>query len=557
MALSLETGIIWGTPLSFRPDIRPKTMALPTAEIYSFECPLCRSTLSIPVVLQGVVGPCPHCFGIIASPQLPVEEIVTSCESSPIAQSIRSPHEAQWNFLEGGVTSEAHPNLLEFVGNAPISPTQDSLTTDWEQQRQAYLDSQKPTECKISSLATREQDALASWAELTGETPSSMETTDSFDGGNVIPLPPLEALPGQRRPWALKVGMLIGLTGMGLGACLVLKPDLLAIKQEFTPTHDSHSEPSLDRGALPAPKEATPVLSRNQNTEVPATQVGEQDPLVEPPDPTEPIPNNPKTAPQTGVVNTGNKTVAPSSPLIDPDQSEFLLPSGNRKVGEQEILIEPRKALEKFLSAATWRERIKYVQNPELTKSRMEHYYQSHADGPVKTDSVDYLTQTDTPDGKSKVFVFRVYLPEGFGFPVSVEQFGNDYRVDWSLFVEFKDLALPKFFEKFSAEPATFHGILRRAHYFGSDVTDQDNKLCFKLDAPVQGYANNVWVDKSNTELITQLGNRVTFQAQESYVTATLRWVKEDSGEAYVSLVRIVSDSWRTEPSRDQVGSTR
>lgn len=213
---------------------------------------------------------------------------------------------------------------------------------------------------------------------------------------------------------------------------------------------------------------------------------------------------------------------------------------------EGSVLEEPRAGLLAFLNAPNWKERLKYTQNSRALEAQMEEYYQHHADGPVKTDSIDYLTTQSTPDGNGQFHLFEVHGKDGFGYPVSVEKMDGNFRVDWRSFVEFKDLLLPKFFEQYSPESATFHVQLHRAHYFGSDVPNQDRKLCFAVEPPIAGFLNYAWIEKMSTDIISKLGPRAEFGAT-SYPIVTLRWIKEKDGSAYVVLTDIVADNWRSD----------
>jgi hypothetical protein len=212
------------------------------------------------------------------------------------------------------------------------------------------------------------------------------------------------------------------------------------------------------------------------------------------------------------------------------------------------LLDEPRAALTAFLKAANWRERQSHTQHGTALRSDMEKYYADHADGPIATDSVDYLTSQPTPDGKGRFHLFQVAITDGLGFPVSVESVDGKFKVDWTSFVEFKDRMLPKYFEKFSSEPATFHAVLHRSHYFGTDVPNQENKICFAVEPPITGYTNYVWVDKNDTSLISKLAERGEF-GFVSYPVISIRWVKEKKGDAYVTLSQIIADNWRADSS--------
>jgi hypothetical protein len=206
-----------------------------------------------------------------------------------------------------------------------------------------------------------------------------------------------------------------------------------------------------------------------------------------------------------------------------------------------------RETLEAFLNSPNWKQRIKYVKLAKDVAPIMAEYYQENADGPTKIDSIDYLTSGTLPDGQGKLNVFHVAVEGKPAFPVVVEEGPDGNKIDWQIFVEFKDLRLPRFFEKFSEKPGEFRVVMTRSHYFGSDVPNQDGMLCFCVEPPIKGYKNHVWVDKDNAELLEKLGARKDWGVESAQPIVSLRWVKDASGAAYVMLDDILADNWRTE----------
>ena len=302
-----------------------------------------------------------------------------------------------------------------------------------------------------------------------------------------------------------------------------------------------------------APIAPSPAPSPVAETTPPAPESSPLPPDADLPTAEAPIPDPPPTevvAPeiQPAVAET------PGSSLLSDPKLESTPPPVAKIVPEETpadpaVLQEPRAALQAFLAASGWKERLPLIQNGEALRPIIEEYYANHSDGPIKADSIDFLTSQPTPDEKGVFFLFQVQVHDEHGFPVAVENMQGNYRIDWRSFVEFKDLLLPKFFERYSPDPATFHVVLKRSHYFGSDVPDQEHKLCFSAEPPVPGFQNYVWVSDDSQALITKLGVRSEF-GQTAYPVVSLRWLKEKNGTAYVLLDDIVSDNWRADEAR-------
>jgi hypothetical protein len=206
-----------------------------------------------------------------------------------------------------------------------------------------------------------------------------------------------------------------------------------------------------------------------------------------------------------------------------------------------------RTALEQFLKARNWKERSLYVADINRITPIMQEYYREVADGPIQPESIDYVTSGLMPDAKTKMNIFHVSCDGQPAFPVMVEEKDGVARIDWESFVEFKDLRLPKFFEKFHENPGVFRVMMARTHYFGSEVPNQENMLCFAVEPPVPGYRNQVWVDASNKDLLEKMGSRKEWnpKPEEAQPVVKLRWVKDAAGGAYVMLEDIVADNWR------------
>ncbi len=501
---------------------------------YSFDCPSCHSMLSLPVEMEGVVGPCPHCQTTLTAPPL-----VESPEYAEYYYAHQQAYAEATSYAEANVTFEPPAEVTPVWQETPAA--QQTFAPVWPTQ---------PFPAAAPEQVNYDYAAAAQWAPPTSSASNFLpleglpSTVNPFLESQTAP-PPASAstsmpLHETRKSPLLKLALAVGLVGLAAGVYFTLKPK---------------TEPDSQANYLPpahvplSPEEAAKLAAEPLPVPPPTAPIpGSEQPPTAPVPP--PIPVAPPTAAE---IETAPKAMPLEQPLVEPPTAPpvaKVIPEtpvvSTPELEQPSLLEEPRTALKAFLNARNWQERAKHTQYADALLKDMKTYYTEHADGPVQTDSVDYLTSQPTPDGKSRFHLFQVHTGEGLGFPVSVESMDNTFKVDWRSFVEFKDLQLPKFFEKYSSQPTTFHAVLHRSHYFGSDVPDQEGKLCFAIEPPIAGYTNHVWVDKSNAHIISKLGERKEF-GYVSYPVVSLRWVKEKDGTAYVTLFEIVADSWRSD----------
>lgn len=527
--------------------------------------------LSLPVELEGVTGPCPHCQNTLTAP--------------PLAQYMAPQHYEEYPSYEQEFYAEAqNENVLEETagwGNQQYEqPTyQDAglvnqpMTQEWMQS--PYGEPQN----EIAQDYVPQQGEIPSWAQpgYDPQDPRALPPPPTaYDGGPKsvsLPVAPYPSTVAEKngRAWLLKFGLLAGVVGVGVAAYVMTHPPKVDVAPYIPPSHVPLAQLEPTQPATP------PTIAGNEPRALPPVQPLAVDPvspgspketpmqsaepppdkplvdLVDPPAATGGSAENVAKTPSSTDPQTEVRPAVVDTPATLPEIPVSTGAAAGREV-DSNVLAEPRSALKEFLAAPNWKERLKYTQHAEKMQSQMQEYYTSHADGPVKADSIDYLTSHLTPDGKNRFHLFQVFTGEGSGFPVSVEMMDGGFKIDWRSFVEFKDLLLPKYFEKYSAEPATFHVVMRRSHYFGTDVPDQEKKICFVVEPPIAGYSNNVWVDKSNGDMLSKLGERVDW-SNLSYPVVTLRWVKEKNGTAYVTIMGVVSDNWRSDStSSDVVG---
>lgn len=501
-----------------------------SSETYSFSCPACHATLSLPLSLAGVTGPCPYCSTEITAPH-PNATLEAETWIPPFPE----PH--------GGPPATVGHREHQYQPDPPQGPP-------------AILPPPLP--------------------QASPDLPHWTGAPAQFPPAKSIPLPPdrTEFRPHRiplaaAKPAKSRRGLVVGLAAAGV---VVLGVTGWALRNTLFPSNPPSVPTSGTDPVAVAPPEP-PTISPTRPapaTDLPGAETNAVA-KVETPSP-EPPPGGKELGPDVSIAKppasdsgaspllengdggslaNGGSTppppkteVRPAKVVVDEPSAEPSAPSVQLPPGQ---LDEPRKVLESFLAAKNWKDRITLSQSGVQIRSEMETYYQQHADGPVKAESVDYLTSQPTPDKRHRFHLFEVNTGGEHGFPVAVEETEGGYLVDWRSFVEFKDLLLPKFFESFREDLGTFHVVLKRTHYFGSDVPNQDRKICFAVEPPVPGYTNYVWVEQNNDSILRKLGDRAEW-GTISYPVVALRWVKEKDSAAYVTLFDIVRDNWRSEP---------
>lgn len=277
------------------------------------------------------------------------------------------------------------------------------------------------------------------------------------------------------------------------------------------------------------PPQATPVPSAPAPAApVPVTIMPAQQP---PPSEAPPagtlveVPGTPQPGPP---VNVAPKSLPPAQLTVDaPPETQPAL-----------------DVLKKFFEAATWEQRLAYVQSPESMRPIMQKYYATASDGPLHISHIQLIRQDKAPETGPPHCVFQV---AGGGLqqplPIMVESTEEGWKVDWLTFTEFKDDLLVKYLESFQPQPARFHVLIRRAHYFDDDVPALDKKTCFQVSPPMPGFSGDVFVVKG-TALARDLDRHLGWDITQAAVVVQLQWRSEDRYQ-WVELTDLVQYNWR------------
>ena len=237
--------------------------------------------------------------------------------------------------------------------------------------------------------------------------------------------------------------------------------------------------------------------------------------------------------------------VAPSeTPPPSPEPPPPGVPTNATQGG---ALGKPRQAIQDFLQAASWQDRLKFIHKGEEIRDQVGSYYQTHDDESIVNFRVDFFHNETHSETGHEIFVFFVtFQGEADGFPVIVLEKDDTYHVDWELFVEFRDRHFKKFVEEKRTEPDNFRVVIQRVEYWESDrneIPNLDSLICYKIDPPYPGFTVHAFVPKNSDEgkaMIEQL----TWKSDPLAAEVTMHWEKFSNGTPYLTIDQIASPSW-------------
>jgi hypothetical protein len=251
--------------------------------------------------------------------------------------------------------------------------------------------------------------------------------------------------------------------------------------------------------------------------------------------PTPPVPRAPDVPALVEVPAAGKG--APISPSSGDDKPVFIKASAEAKPAAE--------TLNKFFRAKTWQDRLVLTQPQEKVRPLMERYYAVNPDGPVRVSSIELIRHEKTPEIGTPLCVFQVSGPDlTEPLPVMVEASPDGWKVDWLTFTEFKDKLLLRYLQKWQDEPARFHVMARRTHYFDEDVPNLDKKHCFELMPPTPGYSGYAFVPKG-TPLAQNLDRTIGWEVANLAAVVELRWRKQDRYQ-WVEITAVPQLNWRS-----------
>ncbi|MGI9240169.1 MAG: hypothetical protein ACR2RV_05180, partial [Verrucomicrobiales bacterium] len=201
-----------------------------------------------------------------------------------------------------------------------------------------------------------------------------------------------------------------------------------------------------------------------------------------------------------------------------------------------------RAVLDKALAAGSVDELAKLVLTPERVRPKMERYYGGRSPALLGT-SIIYETSMPLPDSERLNHTFFVSTEQQpMRFPIAIEETAEGMKLDWESFIELHDDLLGKFIAAPQSDERTFHLILERRHFFGSDVPELGSKDCFRISTPIPGSEAYAFVEKDTP---TATVCKPFEWDRLCFPIATLRWTTPPGGKPYLEITKIVQTSWR------------
>ena len=498
-------------------------------EPISFNCPSCQTTLSVPVEMAGVTGPCPYCGVEVRSPEVPL----TATAAVPVAEVLVTGPDVwtQSAAVMPPMLDVGEPQPPAFVPPVAEAPPARSG-------RGALV-----AAVVLAGLAAGGWYGWQQWQKrkvAPGRDDIASGPAIPAMQGQPDPLPAAPAIAGVPDTTSPdKHGAVPAAADQTAGATAAAASVAPADATDETP-RDVASIPSAEPADAPAPKESDP-----EPTPIPAVAavppsmegaVAPAEAVPPPPDANGADPTDKSLWPDG--VSPETKAAAPDAAVAA--RIADVIP----KAG---YLAKPAAALAAFLAAPTWQERLKHTLAPDKMRPIMESYYKVAKDGPIVPEAVEFTRAVPTEaDPKRKYYAFVVFVQGVEGaIPVSVEDTPKGCLVEWRSFVEGHDRLLEKFYAGYRAEPDEFRVLLRRTHYFEKDVPVQDQKLVFEIQPPTTNCAFYAWLDKSSNAYGKHFasGERAGWDAT-SLVVVRLQWVREESGVEWVRIADIVAEDW-------------
>jgi hypothetical protein len=320
------------------------------------------------------------------------------------------------------------------------------------------------------------------------------------------------------------------------------------------------------------PEEWMTALNRTGGGESPETAAlttagSVEVPVPEPEPPKAPVPVSgagigvaPVPAPPAEALPEAKRTEA-RPPVADP--SDFLGGAGEPPVepmgpqirretvagntgGDEAGMERARAAVRKFLEASSWRERVDAVWTRGNAEEVLEAYYAQRPDLSVQHYRLDFFHRETLADGSESFVFFLTYGGESDGFPVLVRGRGEDCRLDWDLFVEFRERTFQKFVEERPEIPGRFRLVIQRVTYLEPDreeIPDSEAWHCFRLDPPYPGWTRHAFVAK-DSPAGEALGREVPWEAEPMAVEVELGWETFPNGKRFLALRRLVAKGW-------------
>lgn len=540
----------------------------PTPGVIHFSCQSCGIPLTVPLEMAGVTGPCPQCRTNITSPHA-----TPAPQANPFAP-----------IPQAGFNQPYQPPAPAPSVPAPMS--QQAAAAAWNQGTGPNVIPRSPVGGGMVG-ASWPPNASASSAPASGggqhpvmdrllQKPSSAPSgiPPYQDRGNPTARRRVSSSRDSGRRGAMWLAFFMAIMALG-GTSWFFRDQLKTAWLTYTLKEDEEapvevpplpSDSTSPSGSAPSKFDPT---SDPQSKALPTTSP----PSNQPPPP----PNSPLSAATPPLMvlpalpaTAGNLPSAPAAnvpPPPAPANSSLVEVASPPSPGPPVNVVEhtpsapamivgvtPESqpaldALQKFFQAKTWQERLPLVQVPGAMQPIMEKYYANNPDGALYPSNIQLIRYDKAPETGPPHCVFQV---AGGGLkqplPIMVEITDDGWKVDWLTFTEFKDELLQKFLEAPQPEPARFHVLMRRAHYFDDDVPSLDKKTCFQVMPPMPGFNGDVFAQKGSS-IARELDKQLGWEVSQAAAVVELQWRNEDRRQ-WVELTNLVQLNWRnSEPT--------
>lgn len=234
----------------------------------------------------------------------------------------------------------------------------------------------------------------------------------------------------------------------------------------------------------------------------------------------------------------GTRPTAPSEPVVFAEP----LPGVPQEFPAGSPEAKSREALEKLLSAENLKDIAPLVHSPAQASRQALTYFPDGKFRPSTWRRILFDAAEQLPQTGYKARLFRVVTQESpLGFPVAVEDTKEGPRVDFEAFIQCRDRLLDQFMTKRSSLPGKFLVVLRRGHYFGDELKQDDlnRLLCLEVASPNPGATKySVFIPKD-----TDLGRLALRKFTWDKIYTPI--VELTHNDRYISISSLVQDTWQ------------
>jgi len=201
------------------------------------------------------------------------------------------------------------------------------------------------------------------------------------------------------------------------------------------------------------------------------------------------------------------------------------------------------QALEKLLDARNPDGIKAYVHQPAEALRKATLYFPNGDLNPAPWRRIFYDSATQIPKSAYKARLFRVITDAvPLGFPVAVEETASGPRIDYDAFIQCRNRMLDAFLTTPTAPPGRFLVVMKRAHYFGDQLTDAELQelICLEVCCPNPGANKHPVFIPKNIDFGKLALRRFTWDKSFTPIVELAHTPR------YIQLTAIVQDAWRS-----------